>query len=74
MPELQLTKTQDLVPLVMDPFGQAAMSAMAMQEGSFGAGVYSSAGSMGKGTFLLLQAVHANPVALAASDERSRIV
>ena len=51
MPELQLTKTRDLVPLMMDPFGQAGMSAMAMQEGAFGAGVYSSAGSVGKGAY-----------------------
>ena len=39
--------------MMMDPFGQAAMAAMAMQTGTFDVGVCSSAGSMGKG------AVHA---------------
>lgn len=44
----KITKTQDLVPMVIDPFGQAAMSAMAM--GSFDAGICSSTGSASKGT------------------------
>lgn len=44
----KITKIQDLVPVVIDPFGQAAMSAMAM--GSFDAGICSSTASAGKGT------------------------
>ena len=52
--ELPITRTQDLVPMMMDPFGQAGMAAMAMQTGTFDAGVCSSAGSMGKGAVLAI--------------------
>ena len=36
---------------MMEPFGQAATAAMAMQEGAFGAVVCNSAGSVDKGAF-----------------------
>lgn len=38
------------MPLVMEPFGQAAISALAMQQGSFGAGTLNNTGSAGKGS------------------------
>ena len=42
-------KTQDLVPMIIDPFGQAAISALAMQSGSFEGGTFNSTGSAGRG-------------------------
>ena len=42
-------KTQDLVPMIIDPFGQAARSALAMQSGSFEGGTFISTGSAGRG-------------------------
>lgn len=48
-PEVQIMKTQDLVPMIIDPFGRAAISALAMQSGSFEGGTFNSTGSAGRG-------------------------
>ncbi len=42
-------RTQDLVPMIIDPFGQAARHALAMQSGSFEGGTFTSNGSAGRG-------------------------
>ena len=48
-PEVPIMKTQDLVPMVIDPFGQAARSALAMQSSSFEGVAFNSNGSAGRG-------------------------
>ena len=42
-------RTQDLVPMVIDPFGQAARCALAMQSGSCEGVVFNSNGAAGRG-------------------------
>ena len=48
-PGVPIMKTQDLVPMIIDPFGQAAMHALAMQSGGFEGGTFNSNGSAGRG-------------------------
>ena len=44
-----MMRTQDLIPMVIDPFGQAARGALAMQSSSFEGGSFNSHSPAGRG-------------------------